>query len=75
MRLPRLVYESLPVAYVLGGLAVTLTHPDPMPYFSGLLLATGGLIILFKRQRYRLRLQRRHGRAHRRTLAGDSPGW
>ena len=73
MPLPKFVYETLPVAYVLTGLATALTHPEPVPFVSGIALASGGLIILVLRRNHRLRHRRRPTTSHR-QLAGDTFG-
>jgi len=67
MQLPTPLYEILPVSYVLGGIAVAFTHPEPLPFVSGIVLALGGLAILVQRQRFRAR--RRGRRQSRRRLA------
>ncbi len=67
MQLPTPLYEALPAAYVLGGLAVALTHPEPMPFVSGLTLTSAGLAILLQRLRFRSR--RRGRRQDRQRLA------
>lgn len=73
MQLPKFVYEPLPVAYVATGLATALTHPEPLPFVSGIALASGGLMILVLRRNHRLRRRRRHPASHRR-LVGDTLG-
>ncbi len=73
MQLPKFIYESLPAAYVLTGLATALTHPEPVPFVSGIALASGGLMILVLRRNHRLRHRRRRSASHRR-LVGDTFG-
>ncbi len=73
MQLPKVVYEALPVAYVLAGIATAITHPRPLPFFSGMALAMGGLIILVLRRNHRLRRRPRRAPARGR-LAGDTLG-
>ena len=73
MQLPKFVYETLPAAYVLTGLATALTHPELLPFVSGLALASAGLMILVLRRNHRLRHRRRPTSSHRR-LVGDTFG-
>ena len=73
MQLPKIVYEALPAGYVLTGLATALTHPEPVPFVSGIVLASGGLMILVRRRNYRLRHRRRRAATNRR-LVGDTSG-
>jgi len=72
MQLPKFIYESLPATYVFAGLATALTHPEPLPFVSGIALASGGLMILVLRRNHRLRRRRPTASHHR--LAGDTFG-
>lgn len=53
MRLPRPIYESLPVAYVVGGIAAMLPGSTSLCFSCGLLLCLSGLVIMFIRRNYR----------------------
>lgn len=43
--LPRLLYESLPLLYILTGLFFMVVTKQPLLLFAGLLLYTGGTLI------------------------------
>ena len=53
MNMPKPVYESLPVLYVIGGVAAISTVDSFMSFVSGILLGTSGVLILFLRRNYR----------------------
>lgn len=53
MVIPKPVYESLPVLYVIAGIATIVSTRDPIALGSGLLLALAGLLILVIRRNYR----------------------
>lgn len=54
MRLPKFIYESYPVLYILGGIAAMLLVDSDVSFLSGLILGIGGVVILFMRRNYRL---------------------
>ncbi len=54
MRLPPFVYESYPVLYVLCGIAAMSMVESFLSFLCGLLLAIGGISILFMRRNYRM---------------------
>ncbi|VAW92365.1 hypothetical protein MNBD_GAMMA21-1261 [hydrothermal vent metagenome] len=54
MRLPNFLYESYPVIYVIGGIIAMSTVESYLSFLSGLLLAMGGISILFMRRNYRM---------------------
>ncbi len=54
MRLPNFVYESYPVIYVFAGIIAMSAVQSYLSFLSGLLLAMGGISILFMRRNYRL---------------------
>ena len=53
MVIPKPVYETLPVLYVIAGIATIISTSDPVALGSGLLLAISGLLILVIRRNYR----------------------
>lgn len=53
MNMPKPVYESLPVLYVIGGVAAISTVDSFMSFVSGILLGTSGVLILFLRRNHR----------------------
>lgn len=53
MVIPKPVYESLPVLYVIAGIATIISTSDLIALGSGLLLALAGLLILVIRRNYR----------------------
>ena len=53
MVIPKPVYETLPVLYVVAGIATIISTNDPVALGSGLLLAVAGLLILVIRRNYR----------------------
>ena len=46
MVIPKPVYETLPVLYVIAGIATITSTSDPVALGSGLLLAFAGLLIV-----------------------------
>ena len=54
MRLPKFVYESYPVLYVLFGIGSMSVVESYLSFMCGLLLAMGGITILFIRRNYRM---------------------
>lgn len=53
MNMPKPIYESLPVLYVIGGVAAISTVESFMSFVSGVLLGTSGVLILLLRRHYR----------------------
>ena len=53
MTIPKPIYETLPVLYVIAGIATIISTNDPVALGSGLLLAFAGLLILVIRRNYR----------------------
>lgn len=53
MNMPKPVYESLPVLYVIGGVTAISTVDSFMSFISGVLLGTSGVMILYLRRNYR----------------------
>lgn len=53
MRLPKLIYETYPVLYILIGITTMSLEHSIMAYCSGLILGLSGTIILFLRRNYR----------------------
>lgn len=51
--MPKPVYESLPVLYVIGGVTAISTVDSFMSFISGVLLGTSGVMILYLRRNYR----------------------
>ena len=54
MRLPKFIYESYPVLYILGGIAAMSMVESYVSFLSGLILCAGGIAILFMRRNYRM---------------------
>ncbi|MDH5599685.1 MAG: hypothetical protein OEY78_00140 [Gammaproteobacteria bacterium] len=52
--MPKPIYESLPVLYVIGGIAAISTVDSFMSFISGILLGISGIMILYLRRNYRL---------------------
>ena len=50
---PKPVYETLPVLYVIAGIATIISTDTYVALISGLLLAIAGLLILLMRRNYR----------------------
>lgn len=53
MHMPKAIYESLPVLYVIGGVAAISTVDSFMSFISGILLGASGIMILCLRREYR----------------------
>lgn len=53
MRLPKLIYETYPVIYILCGVATMGIVDSRVAFWSGLALGLSGTIILFLRRNYR----------------------
>ncbi len=53
MNMPKPIYESLPVLYVIGGVAAISTVDSFMSFISGILLGSSGVMIMFLRRNYR----------------------
>jgi len=53
VRLPKIIYESYPVLYILGGITTMWLDSSGIAFASGLLLGLSGTIILFLRRNYR----------------------
>lgn len=54
MRLPKFLYESYPVLYILGGIAAMSLVESYVSFLSGFILGAGGIVILFMRRNYRM---------------------
>ncbi len=53
MNMPKPVYESLPLLYVIGGVAAISTVDSFMSFISGILLGSSGVMIMLLRRNYR----------------------
>lgn len=53
MNMPKPIYESLPIFYVIGGIAAISTVDSFMSFISGVLLGSSGIMIMFLRREYR----------------------
>lgn len=53
MNMPKPVYESLPILYVIGGIAAISTVDSFMSFVSGILLGCSGVMIMYLRREYR----------------------
>ena len=53
MNMPKPIYESLPVLYVIGGVAAMSTVDSFMSFISGILLGSSGIMIMFLRREFR----------------------
>ena len=53
MNMPKPIYESLPLLYVVGGVAAMSTVDSFMSFISGILLGASGVMIMFLRRNYR----------------------
>lgn len=53
MNMPKPIYESLPIFYVIGGIAAISTIDSFMSFISGVLLGSSGIMIMFLRREYR----------------------
>jgi len=51
--MPKPIYESLPVLYVIGGVAAMSTVDSFMSFISGILLGASGVMIMFLRRDFR----------------------
>ena len=53
MNMPKPIYESLPILYVIGGIAAISTVDSFMSFISGILLGSSGVMIMLLRRNYR----------------------
>lgn len=53
MNMPKPIYESLPILYVIGGVAAMSTVDSFMSFISGILLGASGVMIMFLRRDFR----------------------
>ena len=53
MNMPKPIYESLPVLYVIGGVAAMSVVDSFMSFISGILLGASGIMIMFLRRNFR----------------------
>ena len=53
MNMPKPIYESLPILYVVGGVAAISTVDSFMSFISGILLGCSGVMILLLRRNHR----------------------
>lgn len=53
MHMPKPIYESLPVLYVISGVAAISTVDSFMSFISGILLGSSGVMILYLRRNFR----------------------
>lgn len=53
MTMPKPIYESLPMLYVVGGVAAISTVDSFMSFISGVLLGSSGVMIMCLRRDYR----------------------
>ncbi|MCW8987020.1 MAG: hypothetical protein OQK75_05040 [Gammaproteobacteria bacterium] len=53
MHMPKPIYESLPILYVIGGVAAISTVDSFMSFISGILLGSSGVMILYLRRNFR----------------------
>ncbi|MFK5913778.1 MAG: hypothetical protein QM484_05345 [Woeseiaceae bacterium] len=53
MHMPSPIYESLPILYVVGGIAAISTVDSFMSFISGILLGCSGVIIMVLRRDFR----------------------
>jgi len=53
MNMPKPIYESLPILYVIGGVAAISTVDSFMSFISGVLLGSSGIMIMFLRRNHR----------------------
>jgi len=54
MHMPKAIYESLPILYVIGGVAAISTVDSFMSFISGILLGSSGVMILYLRRNFRI---------------------
>lgn len=57
MRIPKLIYECYPVLYIVMGILAITTVESFVSLLSGIVLALGGIAILFIRRNYRVAKQ------------------
>lgn len=53
MNMPKPIYETLPVLYVIGGVAAMSAVDSFMSFISGILLGASGIMIMFLRRDFR----------------------
>lgn len=53
MNMPKPIYESLPIIYVIGGIAAISSIDSFMSFISGILLGCSGVMIMCLRRNYR----------------------
>ena len=53
MNMPKPIYESLPILYVVGGVAAMSTVDSFMSFISGILLGSSGVMIMVLRRDFR----------------------
>ena len=53
MNMPKPIYESLPILYVIGGIAAISTVDSFMSFISGILLGSSGVMIMCLRRDFR----------------------
>ena len=53
LRLPKAIYETLPLFYLITGLLVSFTVHSPLALLSGGVLAIVGLLLMQMRRNYR----------------------
>ena len=53
MNMPKPIYESLPILYVISGVAAMSTVDSFMSFISGILLGASGVMIMFLRRDFR----------------------
>ncbi len=51
--MPKPIYETLPVLYVIGGVAAMSAVDSFMSFISGILLGASGIMIMFLRRDFR----------------------
>jgi len=59
MNMPKPIYESLPILYVIGGVAAISTVDSFMSFISGVLLGSSGIMIMFLRRNHRKSITKR----------------
>lgn len=53
MNIPKPIYETLPILYVIGGIAAISTVDSFMSFISGILLGSSGIMIMCLRREHR----------------------
>jgi len=53
MIMPKPIYESMPLLYVMGGVAAISIVDSFMSFISGILLGSSGIMIMCLRRNYR----------------------